>query len=323
MGALGINVHVVTPYRPNLDVAPTDNPIYGACKTNPRVVLHSVDVLVSRIQDQYEIDAMDVWDSTGSKDAPQVCKPRLFAPLVHFLVDELSSSARTHIVLYAPHHTDLYKDSHALPRTSEQWIVYDGVNVPRACFPALQCSDDRPPYIGQKLTFVVNITASADPWWVDYVATAVRLVQEDSSVVVLCDMTRDGMDGLIFPSGVQVEHCANETDKCAWYAKAFACVHMGQGEDDQALLDVIGHGVPVIVNRSTHHVQLLGRAYPLFALRPDIQSIRKCVDRVLSSPEMHHESTVYIRNLQMTRFSYDIATRNIKRQLGIRTNTFL
>lgn len=312
MANVGIRVHVITPYRPSIVPTTEDNPMYSSSSSSNHL-FHSVDVLVSRLQEHFNIDAMDVWKSQDVGGV-QVCEPRLFQTLVHFLIDELKeSSSSTNVIMYDPQPTDLYATTHALIRQSERWVVYDGRNMPRACFPKLS-ENARSPYMGQRLIFVVNITASATPWWVNNVATAVRLSHPNASLVALFDMPKVIMDEMVpgFPKDVNTVHCVSESDKKKWYARAFACVHMGQGEDDQALFDIIGHGVPVIVNRSEHHIGMLGKSYPLFALRPDIQHVRKCVDRIIKCSNIYKQGVSHIQKLQNTSYSYDSIAKEMR-----------
>jgi hypothetical protein len=313
MAAAGVDVHVVTPYRPNAVISDGDNPIYGIKSKDYKI--HSIDTLAICIQKHYAIDVMDIWVQGEGVHGSCVCSQRLFAPLVHFLVDELKTTSTTSVVLYNPQVSDPFTITQPLVRRYEQWTVYDGENVPKACFPVLPSQAERVPYIGQKLTFAVSLTASADPWWVANVATAIRLTQPHASVVALCDMTTEDMVEMTrkLPDSVQPIHCTEDADKCLWYTRVFACLHMGQGEDDQALLDIIGHGVPVITNRCTHHVAILGKAYPLFSLRPDIPSIRACVTRLVSCEDVHKASIAHIRHLQGERYSYESVANSVRR----------
>ena len=141
---------------------------------------------------------------------------------------------------------------------------------------------------------------------------AVRLVDECASVTVLCDMPQCDLSSVKVPDGVSVVHCSDGLVKEKWYKKAFLCVHMGQGEDDLALVDMIGHGVPVVVNRNAHHISLLGREYPLFAIRPDVQSIRACIKRAVSDADVYTQAVMCIRELQATSYSKDSAATQIK-----------
>lgn len=310
LAAAGVEVHVVTPYRPTLEIAPGDNPIYSPSDDH---LFHSLDVIAARVQRHYEMNPIDLWEG---KDA-QLCPSHVFAPLVHFLIDDLKASANMGVVMYDPQPSDPFVCTHALVRESERWTVYDGKNMPKACFPPLSAPETRAPYMGQQLTFAVSLTSSADPWWVNNIVSAVRLSQPSALVVALCDMPTTAVTETAkrLPDGVHAFRCVEDADKQRWYRKVFTCVHIGQGEDDQSLFDVVGHGVPVIVNRSAHHIALLGKEYPLFTLRPDIQCVRSCVDRVVRNPDVHKAATTHIRRLQHSRYAYPSVSEHMRRQI--------
>lgn len=310
LAAAGVTVHVVTPYRPSIEASPCDNPIY---RSTEGCRFHSLDVLAARVQRHYRMSPIDLWEGRGV----QVCLSHVFTPLVHFLLDDLKTTANMGVVVYEPRPTDPFVCAHPLARESERWTVYDGKNMPQACFPSLTSPETRAPYMGQQLTFAVSLTASADPWWIKKAVTAVRLSQPSALVVALCDMPADAVaeTAARLPSDVRAIRCVDDEDKRQWYGKVFACIHMGQGEDDQSLLDVVGHGVPVIVNRSAHHVALLGKMYPLFALRPDIQCIRSCVDRVVSDTGIHASATTHVRRIQHARYAYPSVSEHVRRQI--------
>ena len=125
-------------------------------------------------------------------------------------------------------------------------------------------------------------------------------------------MPDDAVAKVTPPDGAKVVRCVDETAKVKWYKKTFLCIHMGQGEDDLALLDMIGHGVPVVANRNAHHIGILGRDYPLYAIRPDVQSIRACIKRAISHPSVYTEAVACMRTLKNTSYSNDSATKQIK-----------
>jgi hypothetical protein len=324
MKGSGIHVHVVSPYRPGTVHQDSDNPIYSETTD---ATFHSVDVMTSLIHKQYSVSVVDVWETI---DGVQTCKPRIFTPAVHFLIDSLADAGRpVNVVVYEPAALDAYSMDVPLRRNSERWWVYGGggggtscspatsVHLPRVCFPDASPAVSKPPYIGQDLVFVINTTRLANMWWVKNAVTAVRLtIAPTATIVVLCDMPEGCMKQAVFPDGVRGVHCTDDEIKKEWYDKAFACLYMGHGEDDLAMLDAIGHGLPVIVNRNEHHMRLLGKHYPLYALRPDIQSIRAAVNRALENHKLYASAVDYVRGLCKKAYSNEHTSTCIAKMFG-------
>lgn len=88
-------------------------------------------------------------------------------------------------------------------------------------------------------------------------------------------------------------------------SKNIVFLHLVDASAVNTIIECIVRNTPIIVNYHSAVIELLGEDYPLYFLNGSIYEMNKQIQEMLQTPEKIHETYLYLKNMDKTRFHID------------------